>query len=68
VRPTKSNGFLYPRGTKLADVPPLHRGLNETEWVDFWIQKAKQDLIDGTVELPEPVAPVSVPRRNKRGN
>jgi hypothetical protein len=45
--------FLYPRGTLMADVPPLHRGLTDMQYLDHCIAVSKKEA----ALAPEPEAP-----------
>lgn len=54
--PEPSKPFLYPRGTTLADVPPLARGLTEMQYLDHCIAEWKKEAMQNQ-QNPAPVPP-----------
>jgi hypothetical protein len=63
--------FLYPRGTTLAEIPPLARGLTEMEYLDYCIAQSKKeaamaDSVPADAPAPKPVeTPVFGSRRRR---
>jgi hypothetical protein len=52
--------FLYPRGTTLAEIPALARGLTWMEYLDHCIAETKKQMAAAS-QVEQPAPPVEVP-------